>query len=150
MKMALALVLWVLATDSVGQDTADPPAPPIDMEIRSKTPGSVVLHGVPVPRLFAPRIDEWHLLNWRHVVVYVAKSGPYLIVLREDLHRLGRTSTIGYKYRGTTIDARFDNLIVNGYPYGIERIEKLEPEVALRLRGIDPGEHELASGAQAH
>ena len=96
-----------------------------------------VLYGEPVRRIFAPQVSNWHVLDNRRLLLYASRSRPYLLTLSHPAHGLRTSSTIGLRRRGTSIDARFDDVIVDGFNYRIERIEKLDVNVAKRLRGIE-------------
>ena len=106
-------------------------------EQEGTTPESEPLYGEPVRRVFAPSIHSFHVLDDQRLILYATRSRPYLITLRSKAHGLSFNSVIGLRRQSSSIDASFDEIIVEGFPYAIKRIEKLTPDVAKRLRGID-------------
>jgi hypothetical protein len=122
-----------------GDENAD-----VDMVIRGPTEGGLVLYGEPVKRFFAPDISGWHVLDNQRLILYATRSRPYLVTLRRKAFGLNQSTVIGVRRSSSTFDARFDSIIVDDFRYAIERIEKLTPEVAKRLRGIEPKPEELA------
>ena len=142
--LSLAATLW--ASSITAQDQPEPSASQengednshVDMVIRGPTEGGLVLYGEPVKRFFAPQIKSWQVLDSQHLILYATRSRPYLVTLRRKAFGLNRSTAIGIKRSSSSVDARFDNIIVDDIHYAIERIEKLTPEVARMLRGLEP------------
>lgn len=96
-----------------------------------------VLYGEPVKRVYAPKIDSWAVVDDQRLVLYVTPFRPYLVTLTRKVARLKYEYAIGLNNRSSYIDAKFDRVYVDGFPYAIERIEKLERETARALLGRD-------------
>lgn len=112
----------------------------VDEEARG---GNFVLYGEPVKRVQASRIRTWKIVDDQRLIFYTSPSKPYLVTLRRKSPRLRFDPIIGLNLRSNSIDARFDAIYVEGFPYPIERIEKITREVADLLLGREPrGEKE--------
>ena len=107
------------------------------MVITQKSRPPDVVYGEIVNRVYAPRIHDWVMIDRGHLILYVTRSKPYLVTLRRKSHSLTPTSIIGLERNNNSIDARFDQIYVDGFPYPIKRIEKLSIDTAKRLRGIE-------------
>ena len=110
----------------------------VDMVIRDSDRPKDIQHGERVDRVFAPTISDFRVIDRQRLILYATRFRPYLIVLRRPARGLTMTSTIGLKRRDSNIDARFDSIYVDGFPYPIDYIEKLTPDTAKRLLGIEP------------
>jgi Family of unknown function (DUF6491) len=79
------------------------------------------------------RADSWHELDRDSLIVWSSFSRPYLLKLRRPsrdmrfVHAIGLTSTAG------SVSARFDDVIVDGWPYRIESIYALDRAQAKEL-----------------
>ncbi len=96
-----------------------------------------VLYGEPVKRIYAPKIDSWAVVDNQRLVLYATPFRPYLVTLKRPVRNLRWEYKIGLNNRSSYIDAKFDRIYVDGFPYAIERIEKLERETARALLGRD-------------
>ena len=142
-QIILACLICGTATGSAEQvnDQAEPAIeeqPPVDMVIIEKNRPTDVLYGEIVKRVFAPQIHDWLILDKQRMILYATRSRPYLVTLRRPVNSLKSSTVIGLERRDNSIDSRFDQIYVEGFPHAIERIEKLTVETAKRLRGIEP------------
>ena len=142
-QIILAWLICGIATGSAAQanEQAEPATEEqasVDMVIIEKDRPMDVLYGEIVNRVFAPRISDWIILDSKRLILYATRSRPYLVTLRRPANSLTSSTVIGLERRDNSIDARFDQIYVDGFPHVIERIEKLTVETAKRLRGIEP------------
>lgn len=72
-------------------------------------------------------IDRDSVLIWR------TSRDPYLVELRRESFGLGFANAIGFTSWGSRIHAGFDDLIVDGMRYPIEKIYRLTREQAKAL-----------------
>ena len=124
-RVVLTLVALVLC---LGSASAQEETPTVVMEARGGS--GVVLYGEPVRRVYAATINGWRTVDNRRLILYTSPSRPYLVTLKREARGLRFDPVIGLKLRDRSIDARFDSIYVDGYPYAIERIEKLTKDVA--------------------
>ena len=135
----LATLLIAPLTAFAQEDPAEAEtAGEVDMVIRDGERPRDVQHGERVDRVFAPNISDFRVVDNKRVILYATRFRPYLVVLRRPARGLSVSSAIGLKRRDSNIDARFDSIYVDGFPYSIDYIEKLTPETAKRLLGIEP------------
>ncbi|MDJ0653274.1 MAG: DUF6491 family protein [Xanthomonadales bacterium] len=96
-----------------------------------------VMYGEVVDKIYAPRISSFRVLDNQRIILYATPFKPYLITLRRKANALRFDDAIAIKRSGSTIHARFDSIIVDGFPYSIKRIEKLDKETAKSLLARD-------------
>ena len=93
-----------------------------------------VLYGEPVDRVFAPSIHSWRAIDGQRLVLYVtAFRRPYLVILNREVNSLDWEDKIALDKRSSFIDARFDRIFIDSFPYRIARIEKISQETAKSL-----------------
>ena len=86
--------------------------------------------GAPVNKIrFASKIDSWHAIDARHLVLSLSASKNYLITLRQDCHSLPRASQVGVSASNDTIYAGFDYITADGQRCAIQAINKVSSEV---------------------
>ena len=142
-QFILACLICSTAIGSAAQTNEQAePAPEergsVDMVITETDRPMDVLHGEVVKRVFAPQISDWIIVDNKRLILYATRSRPYLVTLRRPANSLDSSTVIGLERRGNSIDGRFDQVYIDGFPHAIERIEKLTIETAKRLRGIEP------------
>ncbi len=135
----LALSAALALTPAGAQDTATEMEPTSDRK-------QVVLYGEPVDRVYAPNIHSWQAIDSQRLVLYVTAFRPYLVTLNRKVNALNWEHRIAIDNRTSHIDARFDRVFVDGFPYRIERIEKLSRETARTLLGRGRDKDEDAPG----
>jgi hypothetical protein len=111
--------------------------PSVDLVIKEKSLRRHVFYGETVKRVFAPQVHDWKVVDQQRLILYATRSRPYLVILRRKAMALNSSTIIGLERHGNSIDSRFDQIYVDGFPYPIERIEKLTVETARRLRGLE-------------
>jgi hypothetical protein len=80
------------------------------------------------------KVTDWNLYNWRAVddhavIIWVDAFHPYLFTLTERCPALAFAQTIGVSNTGSTINAKFDAVLVPNPPGGGEScyIDKIYP-----------------------
>ncbi|MEM9533054.1 MAG: DUF6491 family protein [Pseudomonadota bacterium] len=99
-----------------------------------------VIYGEPVDKVWAPGISNWNALDNQRIVLYVSPFRPYLLTLDRPAAGLRFNDRVAIRYDNNHIYARFDRVFVDGFPYTIKRIEKLDKQVAKMLIRGDKGE----------
>jgi len=122
-------------TEPADAAVEEPPA--VDMIINERGRPLDVVYGESVRRVFAPQVHDWVVLDQQRLILYVTRSRPYLVTLRRKANLLTRSTVIVIERSNNSIDARFDQIQIEGFSYPIGRIEKLSVETAKRLRGIE-------------
>jgi hypothetical protein len=136
-SLILSLVLVGFASCSYSQNDDALKGSDIDMVVRDKAVPHQVQHGEIVNRVYAPQIHDWVVLDEKRLILYVSRNRPYLVTLRRPARSLKNSTVIGLNRRDHSIDARFDQIYIDGSPYSIQQIEKLTSDTAKRLRGIE-------------
>ena len=144
-KLRLAILASLIAVNVIGAAEQTPEAEdpvteesvPVDLVIKKQGRPLDTVYGETVKRVFAPQVHDWKVLDQQRLILYATRTRPYLVTLRRKAMGLTRSTIIGLERHGTSIDSRFDQIYVDGFPYAIMRIEKLSVETAKRLRGIE-------------
>ncbi|MEM7281003.1 MAG: DUF6491 family protein [Pseudomonadota bacterium] len=89
--------------------------------------------GVPVDRIWVPRINGFKAVGPKQVVVYTSPSKSYLITLRSRANGLRFSQAIGVTSTGRSIYAKFDSVVVDGFRYPIESIAAIDKATAKSL-----------------
>ena len=141
-RLILASLFFSAAVGAVKKpvETTEPAAEKpasVDMVIKKQGRERDLVFGETVKRVFAPQISDWVVLDKQRLILYVTRSRPYLVTLQRKANALTNSTVIGLERRDNSIDSRFDQIFIEGFPYSIGRIEKLTVETAKRLRGIE-------------
>lgn len=135
------MIALLFATLFAVEPASEPEVPEVDMVIGAdQTVPAPILYGEPVRRITANSFGDWRVVDKQRLIVYRTRSKPYLITLRRPAPRMHSASFIGIKTRSSWIDAGFDSVYIEDWPYQIERIEKITREVADHLLGRDQRE----------
>lgn len=141
-KLILTYLFCVTALGATEQEIEQPEATieeqaSVDMVINEKGRRQDVVYGETVNRVFAPQVHDWVVLDKQRLILYATRARPYLVTLRRKANALTKSTVIVLERRDNSIDSRFDQITVDGFPYSIARIEKLSIKTAKRLRGLE-------------
>lgn len=92
-----------------------------------------VMYGELVKDIYAPRISSFRAIDNQRVLIYTTPFKPYLLTLNRKASGLVFEDRLALKYNNNRIYTRFDAVVVDGIPYHIKRIEKLDRETARSL-----------------
>ncbi len=82
--------------------------------------------GFPVKKIpFADQIDDWHVVDARHLVISTSPSKNYLVTFRNVCHRLNSNQKLGVSSSNNSVYAGFDYVTVGGQRCGITKINKI-------------------------
>lgn len=96
-----------------------------------------VLYGETVKDIYAPRISSFRAIDNQRVLIYTTPFKPYLLTLNRRASGLLFEDRLALQYKNNRIYTRFDAVVVDGIPYHIKRIEKLDRETARSLSRKD-------------
>ncbi len=113
--------------------------PKTDQVIGDAGQRNQAVYGEPLKKLWVPNISSWQVVDNQRLVLYVSPFRPYLLTLARKAPGLGNNDRIVFRYDNNHIYARFDRIEVDGFPYVIDRIEKLDRETARALTRRDKG-----------
>lgn len=77
--------------------------------------------------------DRWRELGNDTLIVWTSPSRPYLLKLRRPSHDLRFVQQIGITNSVGRVMAGFDDVLIDGWPYRIESIYKLDRPTAKEL-----------------
>ncbi len=157
MASALTLSLPAFAQDPAPVAEADASQPKFDMVIgNDEKPLSLgggdarqvigdagqrnqSLYGEPMKKLWVPSISSWSAVDDQRLVLFVSPFRPYLLTLARKAPGLQNDRRVAFRFDNNHIYANFDRIEVDGFPYTIARIEKLDRETARALTRRDKG-----------
>ncbi|MEM7707341.1 MAG: DUF6491 family protein [Pseudomonadota bacterium] len=113
--------------------------PKTDQVIGDAGQRNQAVYGEPLKKLWVPNISSWSVVDNQRLILYVSPFRPYLLTLARKAPGLGNNDRIVFRYDNNHIYARFDRIEVDGFPYVIDRIEKLDRETARALTRRDKG-----------
>lgn len=90
--------------------------------------------GVPVDRIWSPRISGFKPISRKQIVIYTSPSKSYLVTLRSRATGIRFSEAIGITSTGSSIYAKFDAVVVDGFRYPIESITAIDRATAKSLR----------------
>lgn len=82
--------------------------------------------GIPtVDRIFLPGLHSWRPVDRKSLILWTSPSRPYLVHLRGPVIGLRFAEHLGIQSTGSTLYARFDSIVVDGFRYPISTITPL-------------------------
>lgn len=81
--------------------------------------------GPSVDRIFLPSLHSWKAVSRQSLILWTSPSRPYLLQLQGPVIGLRFAEHVGIKSTGSSLNARFDSIIVDGFPYPITSITPL-------------------------
>lgn len=81
--------------------------------------------GPSVERIFLPGLHSWKAVSRQSLILWTSPSRPYLLQLRGPVIGLRFAQYVGIKSTGSSLHARFDSIIVDGFRYPIATITPL-------------------------
>lgn len=91
----------------------------------AKTQGPQLNLGPSVERIFLPGLHSWKAVSRQSLILWTSPSRPYLLQLSGPVIGLRFAEHVGIRSTGSSLHARFDSVIVDGFPYPIASITPL-------------------------
>ncbi|MFK7956078.1 MAG: DUF6491 family protein [Lysobacterales bacterium] len=97
------------------------------------------VYGEPLKKLWVPNISSWTAIDDQRLVLYTSPFRPYLLTLNRKAAGLQFDQRVSFQFDNNHIYANFDRIVVDGFPYTIAKIEKLDRDTARALARRDKG-----------
>ena len=91
------------------------------------------VYGEPLKKLWVPNISSWRAIDDQRIVLYTSPFRPYLLTLNRKANGLRHDQRVAFQFDNNHIYANFDRIVVDGFPYTIAKIEKLDKATAKAL-----------------